>query len=279
MFRSLCPTNMSMMSANDTAMNRAPSSPATARAMKVLPHPGGPYSRSPPRSDLPYSRRSSGLRIGARNPASRRAFTSVIPATSASVSPGCSASCASAPSIPAEVESAAPPSPTNMAGSTSRSSSSAWDQSYLDALPASPAPSPGAAGGRGGSTPVRSGEMTAESDGGGAAVPAGSGGPHRARQQAQGLRVPWVALQDGAEVPDGLVALARRQQQRGQVQAERHIVGYGLDRLAEAVQHGGFGFHASVRVGSLVTSALPPGECAHPAPPPAVPAGLRPTGR
>ncbi len=53
MFRSLCPTNMSMMSANDTAMNLAPSSPATARAMKVLPQPGGPYSSSPPRSDLP----------------------------------------------------------------------------------------------------------------------------------------------------------------------------------------------------------------------------------
>jgi hypothetical protein len=33
---------MSMMSANDTAMNRAPSSPATARAMNVLPQPGGP---------------------------------------------------------------------------------------------------------------------------------------------------------------------------------------------------------------------------------------------
>ena len=42
MFRSERPTNMSIRSANDTVMNRAPSSPATARAMNVLPHPGGP---------------------------------------------------------------------------------------------------------------------------------------------------------------------------------------------------------------------------------------------
>jgi len=36
------------------------------------------------------------------------------------------------------------------------------------------------------------------------------------------------------------------------VQAERHILGHSANRLAEAVQHGGFGFHASVRVGSAI---------------------------
>jgi hypothetical protein len=35
------------------------------------------------------------------------------------------------------------------------------------------------------------------------------------------------------------------------VQAERHVVGDRLDRLAQAVQHGGFGFHASVRSGKV----------------------------
>jgi hypothetical protein len=32
------------------------------------------------------------------------------------------------------------------------------------------------------------------------------------------------------------------------VQAERHVVGHRLDGPAQAVQHGGFGLHASVRV-------------------------------
>ena len=68
-------------------------------------------------------------------------------------------------------------------------------------------------------------------------------------QQAQRLRVARVALQDGAELPDRLVPLAGLQQHRRQVQAERHVVGHRLDRLAQAVQHGGFGFHASVRSG------------------------------
>ena len=42
MLRSDRPTNMSIRSANDTVMNRAPSSPATARATNVFPQPGGP---------------------------------------------------------------------------------------------------------------------------------------------------------------------------------------------------------------------------------------------
>ncbi|GAB7029186.1 hypothetical protein JCM4914_06470 [Streptomyces platensis subsp. malvinus] len=42
---------MSSTSLTDTDRKLAPSSPATARAMKVLPQPGGPYSRSPPRCD------------------------------------------------------------------------------------------------------------------------------------------------------------------------------------------------------------------------------------
>ena len=75
---------MSSTSASVTETKRAPSSPATARAMKVLPQPGGPYRSRPPRSDLPYSLRSSGLRIGARKAASSRPLTSSMPATSAS---------------------------------------------------------------------------------------------------------------------------------------------------------------------------------------------------
>ena len=41
-FRSLWPVYMSRTSEIPTLKKRAPSSPATARAMKVLPHPGGP---------------------------------------------------------------------------------------------------------------------------------------------------------------------------------------------------------------------------------------------
>jgi hypothetical protein len=41
------------------------------------------------------------------------------------------------------------------------------------------------------------------------------------------------------------------------VQAKRHVVGHRLDRLAQAVQHGRFGFHASVRsVGSRLARPL-----------------------
>src|SRR5262249_36341387 len=80
-----------------------------------------------PRSDLWYSLRSSGLRIGARNAASSRALTSAIPATSASVRPARSAEYAWASSIPADE--APSLSSMNICGSTSRSSSSACDQS------------------------------------------------------------------------------------------------------------------------------------------------------
>ena len=40
--RSLLPVHMSSTSATPNSENRAPISPATARAMKVLPQPGGP---------------------------------------------------------------------------------------------------------------------------------------------------------------------------------------------------------------------------------------------
>ena len=40
--RSLLPTHMSSTSTSATDTNPAPSSPASAWAMKVLPHPGGP---------------------------------------------------------------------------------------------------------------------------------------------------------------------------------------------------------------------------------------------
>ena len=41
------PTNISMKSEPDTDRNGTPASPATARAMRVLPVPGGPTSRMP----------------------------------------------------------------------------------------------------------------------------------------------------------------------------------------------------------------------------------------
>jgi hypothetical protein len=40
------------------------------------------------------------------------------------------------------------------------------------------------------------------------------------------------------------------------VQAERHVVGHRLDGPAQAVQHGGVGFHASVRVLLLYVGSL-----------------------
>ncbi len=69
----------------------------------------------------------------------------------------------------------------------------------------------------------------------------------RTLQQAEGLGVARVALKDRAELPDRLVPLAGLQQHRRQVQAKGHVVGHRLDGLAQAVQHGRFGFHASVR--------------------------------
>lgn len=84
---------MSSTSLIDTDMKPAPSSPATARAMNVFPQPGGPYINSPPRRLFPYSLPSSGLRMGARNAASRRSLISSMPPTSASVTvPGVSTS-------------------------------------------------------------------------------------------------------------------------------------------------------------------------------------------
>ena len=66
-------------------------------------------------------------------------------------------------------------------------------------------------------------------------------------QQPERLSVARVALQDGAEVPNPFVPLPGSQQQRCQVNAERHVVGHRLDGLAETVQHGEFWFHPSVR--------------------------------
>jgi len=72
-------------------------------------------------------------------------------------------------------------------------------------------------------------------------------GLSRLAQQRQRLGVARVALEDGTHLPDCLVALARSQQERGQVDAERDVVGHCLDGFAQARQHGGFGFHAAFR--------------------------------
>ena len=57
-------------------------------------------------------------------------------------------------------------------------------------------------------------------------------------QHGEGLAVPRVALQHGAQVPDRLVPVARAQQQASEVQAERHVVGHRVDGAAQAVQQG-----------------------------------------
>jgi hypothetical protein len=59
-----------------------------------------------------------------------------------------------------------------------------------------------------------------------------------AGQQGQRLTVARVALQHGAQVPDRLVPLAGAQQQRGEVQPQRNVVGHRGDRATQAVQQG-----------------------------------------
>ena len=54
------PTNISMKSDPDTDRNGTPASPATARAMRVLPVPGGPTSSTPLGILAPISRKRSG---------------------------------------------------------------------------------------------------------------------------------------------------------------------------------------------------------------------------
>ncbi|MEZ5097950.1 MAG: hypothetical protein R2731_18855 [Nocardioides sp.] len=50
--RSLCPMYMSRMSASEMQEGRAELA-GDRLGQNVLPQPGGPYSNSPPRSDLP----------------------------------------------------------------------------------------------------------------------------------------------------------------------------------------------------------------------------------
>ena len=55
------PTNISMKSEPVTDRNGTPASPATARAMRVLPVPGGPTSRTPLGIRAPISAKRSGV--------------------------------------------------------------------------------------------------------------------------------------------------------------------------------------------------------------------------
>ena len=55
------PTNISMKSEPDTDRNGTPASPATARAMRVLPVPGGPTSSTPLGMRAPISPNFSGI--------------------------------------------------------------------------------------------------------------------------------------------------------------------------------------------------------------------------
>jgi len=64
------PTNISMKSEPVTDRKGTPASPATARAMSVLPVPGGPTSRMPLGMRAPMSRKRSGCL--------RKSTTSVI---------------------------------------------------------------------------------------------------------------------------------------------------------------------------------------------------------
>ena len=55
------PTNISMKSEPLTDMNGTPASPATARAMSVLPVPGGPTSSTPLGIFAPISLKRAGV--------------------------------------------------------------------------------------------------------------------------------------------------------------------------------------------------------------------------
>src|SRR5215207_4370 len=70
----------------------APSSPATARARKVLPQPGGPYMSRPPRSERPNSRRIWGSRSDDRKAVRSQRLSAGMPPTSARVVRGSSTS-------------------------------------------------------------------------------------------------------------------------------------------------------------------------------------------
>jgi len=67
-------------------------------------------------------------------------------------------------------------------------------------------------------------------------------------EHGQRLGVPWIPLENGTEVSDRLVSLAGAQQQRREVQAQRHVVRHRVDRVAQAFEYGGVRFHASIRV-------------------------------
>jgi hypothetical protein len=78
------PTIASMNSDADIEKNGTPASPATARASRVLPVPGGPLRRTPRGIRPPRRRYFSGfLRKSTTSVSS--AFASSMPATSANV--------------------------------------------------------------------------------------------------------------------------------------------------------------------------------------------------
>ena len=78
------PTNIWMNSEPEIEKNGTPASPATARASRVLPVPGGPISRMPLGTRPPKRWNFSGF-LRNSTTSSRSCFTPSSPATSANV--------------------------------------------------------------------------------------------------------------------------------------------------------------------------------------------------
>jgi hypothetical protein len=68
-------------------------------------------------------------------------------------------------------------------------------------------------------------------------------------EEREGLGIAWIPLENRSYLPDSLVTLTGAQQHRGQMDAERDVVGHCLDSFAQAVENGRIGFHAAVRCG------------------------------
>jgi len=66
-------------------------------------------------------------------------------------------------------------------------------------------------------------------------------------EQSESRGIARIPLEDRSYLPDRLVTLPGSQQHRGQMNAERDVVGHCLDGLAQAVENRRIGFHAAIR--------------------------------
>ena len=65
-------------------------------------------------------------------------------------------------------------------------------------------------------------------------------------QQGKSRSVARLALQNRAYLADRLITQARIHQQRGQMHPQRHVIGHGPDRLAQAIEHRRVSFHTVI---------------------------------